>query len=386
MKMVDVKLSKAFNDFNHTKFFILVCLLAFTILIALRLDNTITLSYWIIFIPLWIWKLTATLGFFSGAVCWQRLGSQRLTGEYLTQFKEINLTYISNVLLFAFEMLMCTNLERYATNRNEAFLWILCFVPLIVLSLTSLINCIWSLKNSKSFEMDLLLFLNLLLFIFTALKFDNIIQWSWEVVFIPLWINMFLFLIVLFYLFIVTILISSRYSNSANAEMTTSNTSIKLTSWLDTISLILAYFLLILFEIFITVKLDHLDNHQFHLSFVQISSPLFVAFLLFIFLTFNSRSGNFWWFGIQRDFCQVILTVCPCLKIYGNIEFSLNKEALNGASESLLNSNDVIINQSQLNQIKKKKNFFSKLMHQKEEKPQQQQKQTDNVFSVEMPD
>lgn len=32
------------------------------------------------------------------------------------------------------------------------------------------------------------------------------------------------------------------------------------------------------------------------------------------------------WFGIHKDFCQFLLTACPCLQEYGNISYSVHNE------------------------------------------------------------
>ena len=40
----------------------------------------------------------------------------------------------------------------------------------------------------RSFELELFCAVNILQFVFLALKLDGIIPWSWEITFIPLWI------------------------------------------------------------------------------------------------------------------------------------------------------------------------------------------------------
>lgn len=73
-----------------SKFVVHCCLFTFTVLFCLRLDEIIGKSlgivwttiidglifvdwpYWVIFIPLWIWKSIATLGAIVGAIVWCR--------------------------------------------------------------------------------------------------------------------------------------------------------------------------------------------------------------------------------------------------------------------------------------------------------------------------
>ena len=48
------------------------CLLVFCLLFALRLDGIIQWSYWIVFLPLWIWKALVVIGATVGSSIWWR--------------------------------------------------------------------------------------------------------------------------------------------------------------------------------------------------------------------------------------------------------------------------------------------------------------------------
>lgn len=61
------------NDFLwfvFSKFLVFTCLLLFSLLFALRLDNTIEWSYWVIFLPIWIWKIFVIVGASLGSYIW----------------------------------------------------------------------------------------------------------------------------------------------------------------------------------------------------------------------------------------------------------------------------------------------------------------------------
>lgn len=45
-------------------------------------------------------------------------------------------------------------------------------------------------ENDRNFELELFCAVNIIQFIFIALRLDRFITWSWVVVFIPLWIIM----------------------------------------------------------------------------------------------------------------------------------------------------------------------------------------------------
>ena len=67
-------------------------------------------------------------------------------------------------------------------------MWILVFVPLVFVSMISIAICVWAVRHDRSFELELFCAVNILQFVFLALKLDGIIPWSWEITFIPLWI------------------------------------------------------------------------------------------------------------------------------------------------------------------------------------------------------
>lgn len=54
----------------YSEILVYFSLIAFTILFALRLDGTIEFTYWIVFFPLWIWKIVVFTGAFIGVRVW----------------------------------------------------------------------------------------------------------------------------------------------------------------------------------------------------------------------------------------------------------------------------------------------------------------------------
>ncbi len=53
-----------------SKFLVYSCLLIFALLFALRLDEHITWSYWVVFFPVWIWKILVIAGAITGSYVW----------------------------------------------------------------------------------------------------------------------------------------------------------------------------------------------------------------------------------------------------------------------------------------------------------------------------
>lgn len=158
------------------------CLLVFTTLLALRLDGTITISYWSVFMPLWIWKSITVVGAVTGTLVWARNPDYRLSESSYIAFKSMLISLSLQLLLLMFELLVCDKLE---SGRH---LWTLAFIPLLFVSLLSVAITVWSLKNDRSFELELFCAVNVLQFLFIALRLDNLLTWSWVVVFVPFWV------------------------------------------------------------------------------------------------------------------------------------------------------------------------------------------------------
>ena len=62
-----------------------------------------------------------------------------------------------------------------------------------------------------------------------------------------------------------------------------------------------------------------------------------------------SPSNYLGWFGMRRDFCSFLLTVCPCLREYGNISYTKqsnnnNSRNNNGAASSNPSGTDAVSN------------------------------------------
>ena len=67
------------------------------------------------------------------------------------QCRALFLSLIESILLLCFELLICYNLEQ--TNSSEHPLtWIVCFLPLIILSIISVFTYVWLLRHGRSWE------------------------------------------------------------------------------------------------------------------------------------------------------------------------------------------------------------------------------------------
>lgn len=296
------------QDFNPSKFTVYVSLLAFSILLSLKLDNRITFSYWLVFLPLWIWKSIAALGAFVGLLVWIRNPEYRLSNSSYVHFKSMLISLSLQLLLLMFEILVCDKLE---TRRHT---WTLAFIPLMFISLLSISVCIWSVKNGRGFELEFFAAINILQIVLIALKLDNLINWSWIVVFIPSWILLCFAIVVILYAMIFAVIVL-RSPDMGSEQRRASIHSASSSSMI--------FLPMLVFIILLTSKLDSPPNVATP-SYFATCTPLFITLLILIRISFGSKSGSLWWFGMRADFCTFLLTICPCLKEYGNTSFVMN--------------------------------------------------------------
>ena len=118
--------------------------MVFVPLLSLRYDGTIHTCYWIVFTPIWLWKLVVFVGGTIGS--FSRWRKTTVDPEAAIHFKSMLLSLGVHILLLLFEILVCDKLE---SGRH---MWVLVFLPLFCLSVTCIGLSIWALRNSRPFE------------------------------------------------------------------------------------------------------------------------------------------------------------------------------------------------------------------------------------------
>ncbi|XP_075219363.1 transmembrane protein 185B isoform X2 [Lycorma delicatula] len=245
-----------------------------------------------------------------------------LEGEAYVHYKAMLISLALHLILLMFELLVCDKLQ---SGRN---LWILVFIPLIFISIVSIAVCIWAVKHDRSFELELFCAVNMLQFIFLSLRLDGFTSWSWEVVFVPLWIVMCLSLVGVLYTIIFAGILLRTPQVNARQRRTSFNSALAYTFLVVPI---------LVFQVLLTNKLDG----DINMSYTGVVSPLFVSYITLMLMSFSAKGGNKWWFGIRKDFSQFLLSVCPFLQEYANIAYSAGRtadqnERGNGTQQSIV--------------------------------------------------
>ncbi|KXJ25882.1 transmembrane protein 185B [Exaiptasia diaphana] len=293
---------RLFQDFNPSKFLLFFMLFVFTILLALRLDGAIEWSYWAVFTPVWIWKLFVFCGAFTGIYLWIKRPEYRGEGESYIEFKAMMICLFLHMLLFIFEILVCINLDK------KLYAWRIMFMPLYVLSSVSIIACVWGFRHDRSVELETVFSVNILQFIFLALKLDNVIRWQWVVVFVPMWIVLSLLCLLVLY-YIIWSIIFVRTAEVLPAQ--------RHGHVMVAVASVLLVIPLLVFQIILSNWLDSENKDMF----VGVVAPLQISLLSLLTTSFYHKGGNHWWFGMRKDFCEFLLGICPCLQEYGNVSY-----------------------------------------------------------------
>ncbi|PIK39589.1 putative transmembrane protein [Apostichopus japonicus] len=294
-------------------------------LLALRLDDTINISYWAVFLPLWLWKAMVMLGALFAGLVWWRHPEYRVEGEGYVDMKAIIICLVLNSLLFVFEIMVCDQLERsYQHNLplgDKTHNWLIVFMPLFLTAPVSIAACVWGFKHDRGLELEAMCSINILQFIFIALKLEKLIRWNWAAVFIPVWILTCLMCLIVLYYIIWSILILRAPDLMAEQRRA------HLRAAVGALALVVP---LLTFEVLLVHRLDNNND----LPYIAVCCPLYITLLVLIPTSFGQRSGNHWWFGIRKDFCTFILDICPFLREYGNITVEFGRiEAPEGEEE-----------------------------------------------------
>ncbi|XP_064106177.1 transmembrane protein 185B-like isoform X3 [Macrobrachium nipponense] len=227
-----------------------------------------------------------------------------LEGQSYVQYRALLISLGLHLFLLMFEVLVADNLQ------NHRHAWVSVFSPLILISIISIAACIWAVKHDRSFELELFCSVNLLQFIFIALRLDEYIKWPWEIVFVPAWILMCVSIVAVLYSIVFAGLLLRMPDVNHDRRRTSMNSAIGYTCLVAP---------LLIFLITLTSKM----NGNTTATYTSVASPLYISYMTLIIMSFSTKRANQWWFGLRKDLCQFLLGVCPLLQEYANISYSM---------------------------------------------------------------
>uniref|UniRef100_A0A915JAL3 Transmembrane protein 185A n=1 Tax=Romanomermis culicivorax TaxID=13658 RepID=A0A915JAL3_ROMCU len=289
-----INVIREYNFLYSRKVVVFACLFSFLVLFALKEDRNLSWPYWATLIPLWIWKTLAITGGIIGCIVFRIHPPNRNDLISHREYKAMILSFIQHFLLLIFELLVCFKLDF-----DSNLLWLFVFVPLLFQSLLAIPICVWSQKKGRNYEFEIVFAVNVLQFVFLALKLDAVLMWPWVVIFIPLWILICMSLIIVLYAIVSAILMIR--SPDLMAEQ-------RRTSVFSAINHTLLVVPILIFLVLLTNKLDG----ESQLPYLMVFTPLYVSLMCLIVMACGSKGGNQCKFTISTSFSQLISSDVEC--------------------------------------------------------------------------
>ncbi|KHJ91313.1 DnaJ domain protein [Oesophagostomum dentatum] len=268
--MFEVSLGFLFRGFNACKFVTYLSLLFFVLLLSLKLDNKIGVGYAIVFLPIWIYNFLIFAGAVVGVISFLTRPPSQNDVSLRVDFTAMQLTTVEHSFLFLFALMTYCKFELFfAINIVQLF--------------------------------------------FLAFKLDDLVDWSWAVVFIPLWVVLSLSAVGVLYALVLSIVLAR------SRHLVPSHRRQHVTSALFHACLVVPALICM---VLLTGKLDALEwgdnDPAADMPFTAVFAPLLVSLICLVLMSCVHGGGNVWWFGLRQPFCTALLDACPCLKQYAN--------------------------------------------------------------------
>jgi hypothetical protein len=268
------------------------------LLLVLKQDGNLNIDYKFVILPVWIlWKLSVFASTVIGIIILiNHPTSQDEETARRLQAKITVYNLVLHILLVIFEWLVCSKLDS-----SSDILWLSVFTPLIAASIMTSYFCYWSVQRFIIIHnLERCVTLSLPLFILIPLKLDDIITVSWEIVFIPALLILFMCVVKLVFEFIFHYI--AREDTSPNGRKGTR------------LTLLLFAFICFPLLVFQALLVNRLDDHS-QMPFSVVTLPLIVSLIAAIIYTFiSTESDNFG----MRNF-SILLSM---MGIYGEVSIN----------------------------------------------------------------
>uniref|UniRef100_A0A914KMP7 Uncharacterized protein n=1 Tax=Meloidogyne incognita TaxID=6306 RepID=A0A914KMP7_MELIC len=333
--MFEINLLSFLGEFNGSKFLVYFCLLIFTIILSLRLDQIITINYIFVFLPLWLGEICVFVGFIVAIVSLIVRPPSSLDASSKSDFFSMCFQTVEHILILMFQVLVLIKIEYHHYLKEQIQLtWLLVFSPLFLLSFIAMIIAIWCMRHEKPYEFEMFFAVNIIQFVFLAFKLDNGIHWNWALVLVPTWIVFSLFLLCSIYSLTIALFLNRTFY--AHQQHIPSHRRPRLCASICHVFLTIPF---LLFLLLLASKLDYLESpgtsKSGNTSFVLIALPLEISLFILLLLSFGARSANVWWFGMRQSFCNFFFQLFPCLRHYSNISCKFGVRGSDASSSTL---------------------------------------------------
>ncbi|VDL78914.1 unnamed protein product [Nippostrongylus brasiliensis] len=326
-----------YNVLAFSKFTTYLCLLFFVLLLSLKLDGKIKVGYAIVFLPIWIYNFLVFAGAVVGVVSFLTRPPSQNDVALRVDFTAMQMTTVEHSFICIFALLTYCKLELSMIFRDNLELhWIIVFSPLFALSIASIGLVVWAMRRDKCFEVfdifpdflllsvsapfqfELFFAINIVQLFFLAFKLDDLVDWSWAVVFIPLWVVLSLSAVGVLYALVLSIVLAR------SRHLVPSHRRQHVTSALFHACLVVPALICM---VLLTGKLDATEwgdsDPAADMPFTAVFSPILVSLLCLVLMSCVHGGGNVWWFGLRQPFCTALLDACPCLKQYANVSYKV---------------------------------------------------------------
>uniref|UniRef100_A0A0K0E5Y0 Uncharacterized protein n=1 Tax=Strongyloides stercoralis TaxID=6248 RepID=A0A0K0E5Y0_STRER len=309
-----INMCNSLQNCNVSKVMLYLLICFFLITLALHLDGTIQLSYFLIFLPLFTFEIFVFMNFLASTSLYFITFPTASETVFKKDFILMLLNTIEHTFIALFEIMLYFRLHRLpeSTDKN---IWLITFIPLVLLGFVSILVMLWSFQNNKSIEAELFYTINFSQMILIACKLNGNINWSWMMIFIPSWILLFATIVIILYFLISSIYL---YYNQNNQ-----NNNFRKDFLYSTVCNIFITIPIFIFLLLLTIKLD---NSSFYgifnvnkISYRIIFTPLLISLCYLTFSALGANGKLFWWFSFPNSFWPHCFEVFPCLKLYGNI-------------------------------------------------------------------
>ena len=204
--------------------------------------------------------------------------------------------------------------------------------------------------------------------------FFSIINWPWEITFVPMWIALCISLVGVLYTIIFAGFLLRMNEVNAEQRRSSTNSALGMPKSLESSVLIKSFqfsgysFLVIPMLVFLVLITNKLDSNV-NMYYFSACAPLFLTFFTLIMVSFGSRGGksikifakflkiiyffpgNQYWFGLRQPPCQFLFGICPCLQLFGNISYSLYNNRFAAAASSTSSTSTSSENSQDLSEI-----------------------------------